>query len=123
MKHTSWSIVGLAVLTLMLLAYVHEQTSIYRVSYAIQAKNRELGRLKEDHKLAKFALTQLRSPTTLSRRAREASLDLTVPKDHQVVRVLKTRVATAQVESGGFDRFLPMNWLRFMKEAQAKTSK
>ena len=112
--------------TLLLLFYVHEQVTIFQVSYSIERKEREIARLSEDYKTAKFYLTRLRSPHVLSQRIKELSLNLAVPKDRQVIRVLKPKAVPVQIqveESWPPAPFRFLSLLHFVKEAQAKTSK
>lgn len=102
--------------------YVHEHISIYRTSYAIESKEREVARLHEEYKLAKYALSRLRSPDMLSQRLQETSLDLTIPQEHEVIKLLRAKMLSSRVENSGPVRFAFLPLLQFSKEAQAKTS-
>ncbi len=109
--------------TLFLLLYVHEQTSIFQVSYSIERKEREVARLSEDYKTAKFYLARLRSPHILSQRMKELSFTLTIPKDQEMVKILKPKSLPVQREVTWPAPFQFLSLLHFVKEAQAKTSK
>jgi len=122
MKSSSWTFIVLILTTLLLVAYVHEHISIYRTSYAIESKERERARLNEEYKLAKYAVSRLRSPDLLSQRLQETSLNLTIPQEHEVIKLLRAKTLSPRIEHAGPVRvaFLPL--LQFIKEAQAKTS-
>jgi len=114
---------GLILSMLGLLGFVHQQTSIYRISYSITAKERELTRLHEEFTQAKVRLAELRSPNALRARAEEVSLDLTIPKDQEVIRLLRMRPIASRTAPERIIGLPFMSWFRFIKEAQAKTSK
>lgn len=109
--------------TFLLLFYVHIQTTIYQVSYSIEKKEREIAQLSENYKIAKFRAARLRSPRVLSERMKKLSLDLAAPKDQELIRVIKTKVVTPEVETGWYGPFRNLAWLNPIKEAQAKSSK
>lgn len=108
--------------TLLLLLYVHEQVAVFQVSYSIERKEREVARLSEEYKTSKFNLACLRSPQVLSARMKKMSLDLTMPTDQEVVKILKPKAPTLSNMKTAFEqqpfRFLSLS--HFIKEAQAK---
>ena len=108
--------------TLLLLLYVHEQVSILQASYSIEKKEREVARLSENYKEVKFRVARLRSPAVLNQRMKELSLNLTIPTDQEVVRVLKLRTVPAGTKVSWPAPIQFASWLHFVKEAQAKTS-
>jgi hypothetical protein len=116
----TFTLLGLT--TLLLLAYVHEQTSIYHLSYSIVAKERKLTELNEAYKVAKFSLTEVRSPGSLSERAEAAALQLTIPQSHEVVTVFKVKSALPSAEQPRVIAHPFFSWFQFIKVAQAKTS-
>jgi hypothetical protein len=108
-------------ITLSLLAYVHQQTAILRISYSIGTKERELARLSEEYKQAKFRLSSLKSPQALSRRLAHTPLKLTSPKAREIIRVLKPIPAAPEVEAPvWFLRSPLLFWLNPIREAQAR---
>lgn len=107
---------------LLLLLYVHEQVSNLQVSYSIEKKEREMARLSEHYKIAKFRVARLRSPNVLNQRMKELSLDLTIPTDQEVVKVLRLRTISADSKLSRPAPFRFASWLHVMREAQAKTS-
>ncbi|MBI3999454.1 MAG: hypothetical protein HY351_02465 [Candidatus Omnitrophica bacterium] len=109
--------------TLALLLYVHEQVSIIQVSYSIEKKERDLARLSEDYKTARFKVARLRSPHVLNERMKKLSLNLTAPTDQKVVRVLKPKPVPVETEVRWLTPFQFLSLLHFVKEAQAKTSR
>ena len=109
--------------TLALLLYVHEQVAIIQVSYSIEKKEREVARLSEDYKTARFKVARLRSPHVLNERMKKLSLDLTAPTDQKVLRVLKRKAVPVETEVRWPAPFQFLSLFHFVKEAQAKTSK
>ena len=106
----------------MLLLYVHLQVSIYQVSYSIEKKEKEVAKLSETYKLAKFRVSRLRSPHVLNQRMKQMSLDLITPKDQEVIRVLRPKVVP-QDQKVAHAPMQFMSWLHIIKEAQAKVTK
>ena len=109
--------------TLLLLFYVHEQVSIFQVSYAIEKKEREGARLSEAYKQEKFDLARLRSPHVLSQRIKKLSLALSLPEEQEVVRILRSKAPAVDQKTMWSAPFQFLSLLHFVKEAQAKTSK
>lgn len=110
--------------TLLVLAYVHEQVSILQISYSIEKKEREVARLSEDYKLAKFQMSRLHSPAFLTRELKSRSLNLAAPKAGQVVKVVKLKEILPPLNQPTTVKTSITSWFGgFMKEAQAKTSK
>ena len=105
----------LTIVTLALLLYVHEQISLFRVSYSIQAKERQV------YKLAKFRVARLRSPQVLSQRMKQLSLNLTTPTEQEVIRILRPQMVSQEQTMKWPDPIHFLSWLHFIKEAQAKT--
>ena len=111
----------LTIVTLALLLYVHEQISLFRVSYSIQAKERQVAELSEVYKLAKFRVARLRSPQVLSQRMKQLSLNLTTPTEQEVIRILRPQMVSQEQTMKWPDPIHFLSWLHFIKEAQAKT--
>ena len=112
---------NLVLSTFLLLFYVHEQVSVLQVSYAIEKKERELARLNESYKIEKFNVLRLRSPQALNQRMKQLSLDLTVPTDQKVIKVLKPQTIPVEEPVSWRAPIQFMSWLHMIKEAQAKT--
>lgn len=107
--------------TLALLFYVHQRVSVFQLSYDIEKKERQIARLSEDYKRAKFGLAQLRSPHALSERLKGSSLDLVMPTDQEIIRILKIEPIIQKTETRWPVLFQFGSLLHFVKEAQAKT--
>ena len=107
--------------TLLLLLYVHEHVVVLQASYSIEKKERELARLSEDYKVAKFRVLRLRSPHVLNQRMKELSLNLILPTDQQLIKILKLKSAPVEEAVSWRAPIQFMSWLHFVKEAQAKT--
>ena len=106
--------------TFSLLLYVHQHVSVFQLSYDIEKKERQIAKLSEDYKRAKFNLAQLRSPHVLNERLKKSSLELITPTDQEVIRVLKTEAIIQKTEPKWSGVQLG-SFIQFVKEAQAKT--
>lgn len=109
--------------TLALLLYVHEQTLIFQTSYSIEKKERKVAYLSEDYKTAKFRVARMRSPHILNQRMKELSLDLTIPKEQEIIKIVKSRIVPQQLEIAWPNPLQFLSVFHFVKEAQARTSK
>ena len=114
---------GVFLATVLLLLYVHEQISLFRVSYLIESKSETLVRLAEEHRQLKFELDQLKAPRLLEEKMKELSLQLTLPDEIRVVRTTIPEIETPvdnvsmQPATGRVFQFLG-HWVDV---AQAKT--
>ena len=108
--------------TFALLLYVHQQISIFQVSYSIQKKENDASKLSEAYKMEKFRVDRLRSPHALSQRMKQLSLDLTTPTEQEIIRILKPKIAPQETKVSLPDPVQFLSWSHFIKEAQAKTA-
>jgi len=120
MGYSRRTFLSLFFVTLLVLAYVHEQVSILAVSYSIEKKEREMARLSEDYRSAKFHLARLHSPSFLNHQLKSRSLNLAPPRAVQVVRVLKPKTLTAAREQPVSVKLNPVSWFGLIREAHAK---
>lgn len=117
------TIFGVGLLTLALLLYVHEQVSLVRVSYQIDAKQIKLNRMNEEYRQLKFEVDQLKAPRLLEEKMKNLSMDLMLPQEIHVVRTPAPRLPLQGKEvsinsfSGNMFHFLG-HWVEV---AQAKT--
>lgn len=118
------TILGIGVLTLLLLVYVHEQIALVRVSYLIDAKSVEYSRLSEEYRRIKFEVDQLKAPRLLEEKMKNLSLQLTLPQEIHVIKtpapklsVQDRQISPAAALSGNVFHFLG-HWVDI---AQAKT--
>ena len=72
---------------LMLLLYVHEQISLFHISYEMESKAERLTRLSEEYRQLRFEVEQLKAPRLLENKIKELSLNLTLPQEVRVVRM------------------------------------
>ena len=126
MKGAGKIILGISFLSTLLLLYVHEQVSLFRISYLMDSQSNSFAHKSEQYRQLKFEVDQLKAPRLLEERLKEESLDLTLPKEIRVVKVPETSpLAPALVSSVPS---LPLNGNAFlnvlgqwMGVAQAKT--
>lgn len=109
-------------MTLALLLYVHQQVSIYHISYNIQKKEQETAHLSEEYKMAKFRVDRLRSPHILNQRMKQYSLELTTPTEQEIIHVLRSKMVVQESKVSWPNPVQFLSWFHFIKEAQAKTS-
>lgn len=109
-------------ITFALLLYVHQQISIFQVSYDIQKKEQDVARLSEEYKMAKFRVDKLRSPHNLNQRMKQLSLELTTPTDQEIIHVLRPKIELQDNKVSWPDPIQFLSWFHFIKEAQAKTA-
>jgi hypothetical protein len=127
MKGAGKILSGITIITVLLLFYVHEQVSLFAVSYRIQKNSALLTERGEEYRRLKFEVDQLKAPRLLEEKMRMLNLDLTLPKQVLVVRIPSTPPAESnapvisdislQPFSEGLLDFLG----RWVKVAQAKT--
>lgn len=124
MQSVGKTILGIGVLTLLLLLYVHEQIALVRVSYLMDAKSVQLNRLVEEYRQIKFEVDQLKAPRLLEEKMKNLSMTLTLPQEIHVIKTpaLKLSAQDRQLSpaaslSGNMFHFLG-HWVDV---AQAKT--
>lgn len=87
MKGTGKFLIGLILVTLLVLLYVHIQVSVFQVSYSINSESHQLAKRSEAYRLLKFETDQLRAPRLLEQKIKDMQMDLTLPKEMQVVKI------------------------------------
>ena len=109
------------------LFYVHLQVSLFHLSYSITEKTEQITDKSERLRHLQFDVEQLRAPGHLEAQMQALALDLTLPKEIEVVRVLPPRPAWAAsnvvpelVTRPFTDRLLDF-FGRWIGTAQAKT--
>ena len=124
MKGLGKILLGFAILTSVLLFYVHQRVEILRASYRIHEKSSKLSKKVEEFRHLKFDVDRMRSPELLQKRLENLSLPFTLPKQIQVIRVPDTTVQPSEANpflpassSGSFFDFLGQ-WIQI---AQART--
>lgn len=125
MQSVGKTILGIGVLTLLLLLYVHEQIALVRVSYLIDAKSVQFNRLSEEYRQIKFEVDQLKAPRLLEEKMKNLSMQLTLPQEIHVIKTPAPKLAAAERQmspvaslSGNVFSFLG-HWVDV---AQAKTN-
>lgn len=124
MQSVGKTILGIGVLTLLLLLYVHEQIALVRVSYLIDSKSIQLNHLSEEYRQIKFEVDQLKAPRILQEKMKHLSMQLSLPQEIHVIKTpaLKISAQDRQVSSSAS---LSGNMFHFLGHwvdvAQAKT--
>ena len=126
MKGTGKIIIGISFAACFLLLYVHEQISLFRVSYILDNRSEKLSQMSEEYRQLKFELDQLKAPRLLEEKIKDLSLDLALPKEVRVFKVTPTPVSETLIQniptktSPLPDRFVSFLG-RWVEVAQAKT--
>jgi len=125
MKGSGKIILGVAVLTACLLVYVHEQITLFQISYTLNAKSQTLVDKRETFQRLKLEVNQLRAPDRLEAKIEELALNLALPQEIQIVRTPSMMpLASAAVQNVSVDPYTNrfFNLLgRWIDVAQAKT--
>lgn len=124
MKETGKIIGRVGILSSLLLFYVHQQFLLFQTSYDIDHKSHTLNRQTENFRRLKFEVDQLKAPRLLEEHMRDLKLDLSLPKEINVVKVPELRQSiTIPVHEVPIQAFSDrvFNWLgRWIDVAQAK---
>ncbi|MBN1687821.1 MAG: hypothetical protein JW893_01840 [Candidatus Omnitrophica bacterium] len=127
MRNTGRIILGIAMLSGLMLLYVHQQIALFRVSYRIDEQYELVTRKSEDYRQIKFEVDQLKSPRLLEGRMKELELDLRLPKEVQVVRIphlpVVQELGTAYMDSEQVTGHFLSILGRWTGVAQAKTER
>ena len=127
MKGVGKILIGITLATTLFLFYVHEQISLFSISYRMQRNSALLTEKSEEYRHLKFEVDQLKAPRLLEEKMREMKLDLTLPKQVLVVRIPSVPVTEASTPVMKNVSFQPLSeglldFLgRWVKVAQAKT--
>ena len=127
MKGAGKILIGIAFVTALFLFYVHEQISLFNISYLMQKDSALLADKSEAYRRLKFEVDQLKAPLLLEEKMRELKLDLVLPKQVLVVqipRVPAVESAPPVMKNVSFHPFSEglLDFLgRWVKVAQAKT--
>ena len=85
------SLVLILVLGASLLLFVHGQVSLFLVSYSIDSQSKMKVEKAEKYRHLKFEVDQLKAPSILEKKIAEYELDMTLPKEIRVVRLLPSQ--------------------------------
>lgn len=125
MKGAGKILVTVSLLSMLLVFYVHEQISLFSLSYCMNTESETLARKAEEYRHLKFEVDQLKAPRLLEDKMKHMRLDLALPKEVRVVRIPTVPIVESPVVksislqplSDGLLDFLG----RWVKVAQAKT--
>jgi len=125
MKHIGKCIMGICILTISMLFYVHLHITSLRYSYAINEKEESLVFLIDTYKNLKFQLASLKSPTALEQKLAAADINLVLPDEIRVVKVPVPYTESVPITAPVADSQLTplLRLFGFEKVAQAELSK
>ncbi|GEM_PF-2587602 len=110
------------VIVSIFLGYVAQKVNLVRLSYEIDHKEKQYREILEEQKQLKFKVAFLKSPKRLDAMMEAAKIDFQLPREIRIVKLNPIEVEPAQEMTlsteGGFG-----NWLNWIKEAQAKTTR
>ncbi|MBU1863111.1 MAG: hypothetical protein KKH94_05575 [Candidatus Omnitrophica bacterium] len=124
MKHLGKYIVGLCIVTIGMLFYVHQQITVLRYSYTINNKEERLATLIDTHKNLTFQLASLKSPATVEQKLRAADINLVIPHEIRIVKVPVADIEPIQMVKANStpQGSNVLRALGFGREAQAELS-
>jgi len=119
-------LIGISVLTLAALLYVHQQIELVKVSYTINAKEKAVKELVDRKESLLYNIANLEAPSRLEKVLSAKKIDIVFPKRGQIVKVAKAprrvffrdeiKLARAQ-RKGNFSRII--DFFSQVAEAQA----
>ena len=116
---------GICILTISMLFYVHLHITSLRYAYTINEKEESLVFLIDTYKNLKFQLASLKSPTALEQKLAAADINLVLPDEIRIVKIsvpyIESVPMTAPVADGQPTPLLRL--FGFEKVAQAELSK
>ncbi len=127
MKGCGKIVLRVAVMTVLVVCYVHSQIELLRVSYILDKKTHLKSEKTEKYLILKYELEQMKSPRLLESKLGEWNFDLTLPKEIKVIRMAEPVAWNLQVPVASGVEGHPLvekisNFLeRWVKVAQAKT--
>ncbi|MBI3316557.1 MAG: hypothetical protein HYZ85_00940 [Candidatus Omnitrophica bacterium] len=126
MKDALKTILVIAGITGLFVTYVHEQISLFKISFVLDQQYESLNRKAEEYRRLKFEVDQRKAPRVLEQKMKELELDLTLPKEIRVFR-LAPKPEAVLASASAPPTFHPfssslMDFLgRWIEVAQAKT--
>ena len=115
---------GIGAGVVFLLLYVHQYFLLFQTSYRLDHKQHSLNQKTENFRRLKFEVDQLKAPRLLEEHMRDLALDLSLPREINIVKIpsvevrvpLKVHSVMPQPWTGRI-----MNWVgRWVDVAQAK---
>ena len=104
------------------LGYVAQKVNLVRLSYEIDHKEKVYREYLEEQKHLRFKVAFLKSPKRLDALMEAAKINFQLPREIRIVKLRPEDLETSQrlpmTTEGGFG-----NWLNWIKEAQAKTTR
>ncbi len=126
MKGSGKIILWIAVLSSLLVLYVHAQTQLFRVSYTLDREVKERNLLLDRQGKLKYELDQMKAPRLLEEKLSRLQFDLTLPAEIRVIRLAPPVLPQLKIDAGRFaekpvsQKFSDF-FERWVKVAQAKT--
>jgi hypothetical protein len=99
--------ITLTLVTLVALLYVHQQVQLLKISYRINANEKDLTRLLDQNRALIYNITRLKSPVNLDKKFLASKKDYSIPQQWQIVKVAtpkeeKQPVMLAKTEKRSF---------------------
>ena len=87
LKGTGRILLTSALLTLLLLLYVHGEVSLFHLSYQMDEQTEKLAQKTEAYRRLRFEVAELSAPRRLENKISDLSMDLVLPKEIQVIKL------------------------------------
>ncbi|MBI4972183.1 MAG: hypothetical protein HZC17_10225 [Candidatus Omnitrophica bacterium] len=105
------------------LGYVAQKVNLVRLSYEIDHKEKIYREFLEEQKHLRFKVAYLKSPKRLDAMMEAAKINFQLPREIRIVKLMPQDIEPSQKLSSGTTEEGFGNWLNWIKEAQAKTTR
>ena len=118
-------IIFISLITVVALAYVHQQVELVKLSYSIDCKEKKMKDILDRREGLGYNIDNLESPGRLEQVLTSRSIDVSFPRKSYVMKLAKNMTAGHAVErirSAGIERFNIFGFLDFLSpKAEAQT--
>lgn len=81
------SVISISAVTVMALAYVHQQVELVKLSYAIEKKEKKLEHILDRKERLEYNINYLEEPSRLEKMLSSRNIEIAMPKRNQVVNI------------------------------------
>ena len=102
--------ISLVFVTVVALLYVHQQDQLLKISYKINANEKDATRLLDQNRSLIYNITRIKSPVNLDKKFLASKKEYSIPQQWQIVKVAapkeeKRAVMLAKAEKKSFGIF------------------
>lgn len=93
--------INLIFITLLALLYVHQQVQLVKISYTIEANEKDVATLLDQNKALMYNINKLKSPVSLEKNFLATKKEFGIPQQWQIVEVEVPKVRRLRGETAG----------------------